>query len=305
MRTLRLSLVGTVILVLLGGLGGAVVGQSGEPDQDTTWPKLTTVHEYGDDAKQTIHAYELEPRAEPRPALVFFHGGGLIFGDPLDDAKVARQLAERGFVTFMAGYRLYNPTTGTNLWPTQLDDAQRAIRWVRAHADEFNVDPERVCAMGYSAGGYLVGLLGTHDTLDDSDPALAGISSRPDCVVMGAGDGDLTVPYPDTNLLGYGQVGDLMADWLGGTIEEVPETWEAASPAHNVDADTPPFHVSHGTDDESTPVEMSRNFVEAMREAGRDVEYLELPGGHMDVPANPEIWPAIEGFLVSRMHPEE
>ena len=54
-------------------------------------------------------------------------------------------------------------------------------------------------AVGYSAGGYLVGLLGTHDTRDDSDPALAGISSRPDCVFMGAGDGDLTVPYPEAS----------------------------------------------------------------------------------------------------------
>jgi acetyl esterase/lipase len=242
---------------------------------------------------------------------VFFHGGGLIMGRPLDDAEAARWLAERGFVSFMAGYRLYDPVSGANMWPTQLDDAQRAIRWIRAHADEFDVDPERVCALGYSAGGYLVGLLGTHETRDDSDPALAGISSRPDCVFMGAGDGDLAVPYPEIEQPGLPielsglTVGDLMASWLGGTIDEVPEVWEAASPAHNIDANTPPFLVIHGTDDEFTPVEMSRDFVAAMREAGRDVEYLELPGGHMDVPSHPELFPAIERFLVGTMHPEE
>ena len=304
MRTVRLSLVGAVILALLGGLSSVVVAQSEEPDQDTTWPKLTMYHDYGDDAKQVIHAYELEPRAEPRPAVVFLHGGGLIMGEPMWDSAPAKWLAGLGFVAFMAGYRLYDPANDSNLWPTQLDDAQRAIRWVRVHADEFNVDPERVCAFGYSAGGYLVGLLGTLDTRDDSVPDLAGISSRPDCVFMGAGDGDLTVPYPEQYLDGV-LVGDLMAGWLGGTIEEMPEAWEAASPAHNIDADTPPFLVIHGSEDEYTPVEMSRNFVAAMREAGRDVEYLELPGGHMEVPYDPEFGTAIERFLVDRMHPEQ
>jgi len=287
-----------------GEAGAAGAAQSEEPDQGTTWPRLTMLHEYGDDAKQIIQAYELEPRAEPRPAVVFFHGGGLIMGQPMMDAAPAKWVAELGFVTFMAGYRLYVPSSGANAWPTQLDDAQRAIRWVRAHADEFNVDLERVCATGYSAGGYLVGLLGTLDTRDDSDRDLAGFSSRPDCVFMGAGDGDLTVPYPEQYLDGV-LVGDLMAGWLGGTIEEMPEAWEAASPAHNIDADTPPFLVIHGSEDEYTPVEMSRNFVAAMREAGRDVEYLELPGGHMEVPSHPEFLPTVERFLVDRMHPEQ
>lgn len=304
MRTLRLSLAGAVTLALLGGLGSVLAAQSEEPDQGTTWPKLTMFHEYGDDATQVIHAYELEPRTEPRPAVVFFHGGGLIMGEPMWDAEPAKDVAEQGFVTLMAGYRLYDPVSGANAWPAQLDDAQRAIRWVRAHADEFDVDPERVCALGYSAGGYLVGLLGTLDTRDDSDPDLAGFSSRPDCVVMGAGDGDLTVPYPEQDLDGM-LVGDLMAGWLGGTTDEVPEAWEAASPAHNVDAETPPFLVIHGTDDEYTPVEMSRNFVEAMREAGREVEYVELAGGHMEVPYDPEFATTIDRFLLDKMRPAE
>ena len=95
-----------------------------------------------------------------------------------------------------------------------------------------------------------------------------------------------------------------MADWLGGTNDEVPKVWEAASRAQHR-ADTPPFLVIEGADDEATPVEMSRNFVEAMREAGREVEYVEIRGGHKDVPANAQIWPAVEGFMVGKMHPEE
>lgn len=304
MRTLRLTLAGMIILALLGGLAGSAFGQSGEAGEDLAWPKLTRFIEYGADPKQVLHVYELQPRAEPRPAAVLFHGGGLIMGEPMWDAEWARWLAEQGFVTFMAGYRLYDPVSDANAWPTQLDDAQRAIRWIRVHAAEFDVDPERVCALGYSAGGYLAGLLGTLELRDDSDPDLAGFSSRPDCVVMGAGDGDLTVPYPEQYLDDV-LVGDVMAGWLGGTIEEVPQTWEAASPAHNIDAATPPFLVIHGSDDEYTPVEMSRNFVGAMREAGRDVDYSELPGGHMEVPFQPGFLAAVERFLVDRMHPHE
>ena len=163
MRTLRLSLAGTVLLALLGGLGGAVIAQSLEPEQDVEWPQLTRGIVYGEDDsfRQVIHVFEPEPRAEPRPAVVFFHGGGLVFGVPLQDMDWAQAIAEQGYVTYMAGYRLFDENTGENPWPAQLDDAQRAIQWVRAHADEFNVDPGRICAIGHSSGGHLAGLVGT------------------------------------------------------------------------------------------------------------------------------------------------
>jgi len=300
MRTSRILLAWAVSLALVAGLAGVVVAK----DEDPTWPRIMYGLEYGSDIKQVAHVYELEPRAEQRPGVVFFHGGGLVDGTPLWDMEWAKAIAEHGFVTFMAGYRLFDLDSGAHAWPTQLHDAQRAIRWVRAHADEFNVDPERVCAAGYSAGGYLVGLLGTLDAPEGSDPDLAGYPSRPDCVVMGAGDGDLTVPYPEQYFDGV-LVGDVMAAWLGGTIDDVPEVWAAASPAHNIDAATPPFLVVHGADDEYTPVDMARSFADAMEKAGRDVEYLELPGGHMDVPFQPEFWSTVERYLVERMNPAQ
>ena len=300
MRTLRLGLVAAMTVALLGGPGGAATAQGEDTEDGLRGPVV-----FGEDPEwQRLWVRTLKPRDEPRPAMVAVHAGGLIFGEPLDETWVAEYLADYGFVTFLAGYRLFDPSTGANPWPAQLDDTQRAVRWVRAHADEFNIDPERVCAIGYSAGGYLAGLLGTIDIRHGSDPDLAGFSSRPNCVVMGAGDGDLTVPYPEQYLDDI-LVGDVMVGWLGGTIDEVPEAWEAASPAHNIDADTPPFLVIHGSDDEYTPVEMSRNFVDAMREASRDVEYLELPGGHMEAPYNPEYWSTVARFLVDRMNPAD
>jgi acetyl esterase/lipase len=297
MRTLRLSLAGTVILALLSAPTGVAVAQD-----EVTWPQAERYIAYGEDdtARQVIHAYRLEPRDAPRPAIVSFHGGGLTMGDPDLDLVVVPVFTGNGFVTFLAGYRLYQPwAEGANPWPTQLDDIQRAFRWIRTHADEFNVDPERICAGGYSAGGYLAALLGTMDTRDDSDPELAGISSRPDCVLMLAGDGDPTVP-PMTD-----EQAETFAGYYGGSLDEHPELWEAASPAHHVDERTPPFLIMHGTQDEATSVESARNLVEALTEAGREVEYIELPTDHLGLGEHPDFWPAIEAFMVEHMRPAE
>lgn len=271
---------------------------SEELDEAVSWPLLTRFLAYGEDPKQVIHVYELEPRAEPRPAVVFFHGGGLIMGQPLQDAEMAEWIAEQGYVTFMAGYRLFGTVDGANPWPAQLDDAQRAIQWVRVHSDEYNVDPERICAMGHSSGGHLAGLVGSTETTDSPDPELAGVSSRVDCVVSVSGDADLMVPYENTM---WTQVFDQM---FGGTVEEVPEVWQAASPAYNVDEDTVPFLVIHGNHDEEVPVEMARNLADALAEAGRDYVFAEVDAGHLDIGEPEATGELIETFLAYQLHPE-
>lgn len=300
MRMWQLSLMGAVILALVGGPSGAVLAQSDEPDEDITWPKLTGFVEYGNDAKQIIHVYEPEPRAEPRPAAVFFHGGGLVYGQPLQDAEWAQRVAEQGYVTFMAGYRLFGENTGENPWPAQLDDAQRAIQWVRAHADEFNVDPGRVCAIGHSSGGHLAGLVGTTEASDDSDPELAGVSSRVDCVVSISGDVDFMVPSADQEWTEM-----VRNPIFGGTVEEVPEVWQAASPTHNVDEDTVPFLVIHGNRDEGISIEAARNLAAALAEAGREYVYAEVPADHFEVLELEATSRLQEAFLAYQLHPEE
>jgi acetyl esterase/lipase len=133
------------------------------------------------------------------------------------------KLALAGYVTFSADYHLFNEINGANPWPAQLDDAQRAVRWVRANAATYGVDPERVATYGHSSGGTLAAALGMRETRDDSDPALAGISSRVDCVVDLSGDTDLTIPYPDP------MWDEINAAMLGGTPQEVPEAYRDAA----------------------------------------------------------------------------
>jgi acetyl esterase/lipase len=230
---------------------------------------------------------------------VLFHGGGLIMGQPLQDTEWAEWLTEQGYVAFMAGYRLFDPVTGANPWPAQVDDAQRAMRWVRAHADEFDVDPERICAAGHSSGGHLAGLVGTTEASGDADPELDGVSSHADCVVSISGDADFMVPDDDPEWT------DVRGRLFGGTVEEVPDVWRSASPAHNVDADTPPFLVIHGTLDEMISIEVARNLVTALAEAGVDHVYEEVPTDHFDVLEHEAFFDLQESFLASQLHPTE
>lgn len=255
---------------------------------------------YGEDdrLRQVIHVVEPATHSEPRPAVVLFHGGGPTGGTPLQDMDWAEPLAEQGYVTFMAGYRLFDEATGENPWPTQLEDARRAVRWVRAHAAELGVDPARVCAMGHSSGGHLASLLGVTDSPTDSDVRPTGISSRVDCVVTMSGDTDLLVPYPDAGLR------RTVGAWLGGTVEELPQVWRQASPAHQVDDQTVPFLVVHGTHDEGVPVEMARNLVAALSEAAVEHTYAELPAGHMDICALDEPRALWDAFLAHHLHPK-
>lgn len=195
MRSITSGISAIIAIAMLVGSAIGVAAQSEDSTQETAGPQLTEALSYGDAAKQVIYAYTLEPRAAPRPAIVVFHGGGLVEGEPLEDAEWARPLAEQGYVTFLAGYRLLDEATGENLWPAQLEDAQEAIQWIRANADEFNVGPERVCAIGFSSGGLLSSLVGMTEAESTSDAEMSSISSRADCVITLSGDNDYLVPY--------------------------------------------------------------------------------------------------------------
>jgi acetyl esterase/lipase len=201
----------------------------------------------------------------------------------------ARQLAQAGYVAFSVDYRLVDATTRRHRWPAQLDDVQRAVRWVRAYAADYGVDPVHVGAFGWSAGGQLAALLGTRDTRDATAP-MASHSSRVTCVVDLAGDVDLAA-YTRPPALHE------VVALLGGTVQEVPDRYRDASPLSWIDQRTTPFLVIHGDRDDVVPIEQSRRLVAALRAAAVKVEYVELAdAGHDDV-AWDRVGPEILAFL--------
>ncbi len=216
--------------------------------------------------------------ARPQPAVMLVHGGGWEGGDRATRylPQWSKALAEQGFAAFSIDYRLvHRPENGKpaqNQYPAALDDCQRAVRWLRCHAQQFGIRPGRIAGLGESAGGHLVALLGTTDTRDNTDPELARYSSRLNAVVDLYGPADLTQPL--TDLLFFGITPRQLVDNFVGPD---PARRREASPRWHIDGQTPPFLIMHGAKDALVPVEQSRNFYAALQKAGRTSTYIEFP----------------------------
>jgi acetyl esterase/lipase len=228
-----------------------------------------------------LDVYSPPDRAEPGPAVVVLHSGAWTSGVADRTARTmkiaAENLAGAGYVAFNADYRL-TTIPRRFFWPDQLDDVQRVVRWVRANAAAYNVDPERIGAYGHSAGAHLASMLGVRDTNDDSDPALAGISSRVSCVVALAGHFDLTIPY----LKCFDE--ESVKRLLDERAAPDPASYRDASPLTWVDGNSAPFLIIHGLNDDLNPLDHPRRMIAALRAAGVEVNYAELPGvNHFNV----------------------
>lgn len=205
------------------------------------------------------------PASKLRPAVIWVHGGGWSDGSKSNLAEGAKALSQQGYVCFSINYRLVSKEQ--NRWPAQLDDVQRAVRWVRANAERYQVDSKRIGAIGHSAGGHLVTCLGTRDTRDNSDVALSTYSSRIVCAVNMSGPVDL-VNFDSP--IGNGVIRNL----LGGTPAELPELAKDASPIYNVDAKSSPFLIIHGRMDDLVPPNQVERLDEALRAAGVESQLM-------------------------------
>lgn len=228
----------------------------------------------------------------PLPAVILIHGGALMFGGRADLDSFAQNLADAGYVAASIDYRLFDPAKESNPWPDQLDDVQRAVRWLRANASAYGIDPARVGVLGHSSGAQLAAFLGTRDTRDNGDAALAGFSSRVDCVVDIAGTMDLRTPYPGmpTDALGASPSQAALADF---------------SPISFVDATTAPFLIVHGGSDPLCPIDQSRRMTAKLRDAKVEVIAGEFPGyDHFTIVDWAVIGPEILAFLGRHLYPE-
>jgi acetyl esterase/lipase len=229
--------------------------------------------------------------------VILIHGGGWSSGSKEDFSDAGKILAEQGYVAFSINYRL--ATVDRNHWPAQLDDAQRSMRWIRAHAKEYGIDPQHIGVLGHSAGGHLAICLGTRDTRDNSDALLASYSSRATCVIDMSGPADLVLRE---NSLGDGIVYSL----LGGTTAQLPTLARDASPLYNVDAKSSPVLIFHGRLDELVPPQQAERLDAALRKAGVESKLVIMDDeGHSYLKkanADRVIQQSLE-FLKQHLHP--
>ena len=168
-------------------------------------------------------------------------------------------------------YRLLHGNENT--WPAQLDDVQRAVRWLRANAGKYDIDPNHIGAFGHSAGAQLAALLGMEDTRDNSDPALAKYSSRVQAVVDVSGPSDFTTnrdPEGDAEL----------AVFLGGDYAKAPQAWQSASPVFHVAKSNAPFLIVHGTRDDMVPIAQAQELYDKLKQAGVHVTFVKVDDVH-------------------------
>jgi acetyl esterase/lipase len=221
-----------------------------------------------------LHVDIYEParaNAEPLPAVILIHGGGWTGFDKSTMRGMGGFLSRSGFVAFAVDYRLFR--SGENRWPAQLDDVQRAVRWIRASASKYGVDPDRVGAFGHSAGAQLAALIGMEDTRDNSDPALAKYSSRVQAVVDVSGPSDFTTNH-DAD-------GDqFLANFLGASFTQNPEAWREASPVFHVSKKDAPFLIFHGTKDEDVPIAQAQELYDKLKSAGVPVSFTKVDDVH-------------------------
>ena len=231
---------------------------------------------YGEADHQPLRLDLWRPADDRRlPAVVFIHGGGWSAGDKNDFAGLAQGLAAHGYVCFSINYRLVKAPA--NPWPACYDDCQRAVRWVRAHAADYNLDPDKLGVLGASAGGHLVAMLGATDTRDNSDADLAKFSSRPTCVVDLFGPVDFTADLTVVGQAGPWVVALVKGLLQGKTKDEAPDLYKAASPIFHIDAATVPFLIFQGGKDPLVSPTQSRSLDAALRAAGRPSTLIEFP----------------------------
>jgi acetyl esterase/lipase len=271
-----------LIILLLGHAISLAAQQNPQPPASHTTPGSPSAEdvsvlqdvEYGVQGgeKLLLDLYQPADRgSRPRPAIVLIHGGGWISFDKSTMVRMGNFLARSGFVAISVDYRLLHGTQ--DRWPAQLDDVQRAVRWLRANASKYNVDADHIGAFGHSAGAQLAALLGMEDTRDNSDPALAKFSSRVQAVVDVSGPSDF--------LTNHDADGDAaLANLFGGDYSKIPEVWRKASPVSHVEKSNAPFLIIHGTRDDSVPIAQAQELNDKLQQAGVPVTFIKIDDGH-------------------------
>lgn len=207
-----------------------------------------------------------------RPGVLVIHGGGWKGGDKQTYDSICQWLATQGFVAATMNYRLAPAYT----WPAQLVDAQLAVRWLRGHAADLELDPGRLCAWGSSAGAHLALFLGSLATIHPGDEAklLADQSSRVSCVVDEFGPSDLTAP------LGPVAISLLQTLFHGATLQSNPALYHEASPIFSISAHSAPTLIVQGSRDDLILPTQSVELQQALQRLHVPVEYDAYDGGH-------------------------
>jgi acetyl esterase/lipase len=210
----------------------------------------------------------------PFPAIICLHGGGWVSGQRQQMKGTLEAMSLRGYVAISPDYRL----APQHRFPAQIEDCKAAVRWVRAHAQEYRINPDKIGVFGFSAGGHLACLLGVTDKEDglEGKGGNAEQSSAVQAVVSFFGPTDFTKPVWSDKVIERH-----LKPFLGGTAEEKADVYRRASPLTYAGKNAPPCLFVHGTTDDIVPIQQSEEMVKKLRQAGVSARLIEVVGeGH-------------------------
>ena len=223
--------------------------------------KPTRLIVYKKIADRELHLHVFRPEgwkaSDKRACYITIHGGGWTGMGPERMYPFADHFTKLGLVSFSVEYRLASAKTNVTVFDC-VKDVRSAVRYVRAHAGDLGIDPDRIIVSGGSAGGHLAAATAMFDVVNEDGDDLK-VSPTPNALV-------LLFPVIDTSTEGYGNA-------------RIGERWKELSPAHNVRSGLPPTITFHGTADPTTPFKGAQAFHEAMLKAGNRSELVVNEGG--------------------------
>ncbi len=217
----------------------------------------------------------------PFPAVVCIHGGGWQIGKRQDFEPTARIMAMNGYVAATVDYRM----TPAHKWPAQIEDVKCAVRYLRAHAEQLKINPDKIGALGHSAGAHLALMLGLTDPKDnfEGNGGYADQSSKVQAVVNLSAPTNLStwkpLPVVDEPLQKeYGKsFDDILADLLG-TADRAAQAMADASPVTYADESDSPVLTFHGSVDPLVPPDQAKELDEALKNAGVPHKLIIIEG---------------------------
>jgi acetyl esterase/lipase len=276
----------TLICIAPGNAQRSYTDSGGLPPEPVPPPDVLITHDVvvGQGGPAVLHAEIMVPRDPSRSnqrGIVYVHGGGWGGNNKIEINRVFF-LAQSGYLVASVEYRLSTAAR----WPAQIEDCKLGVRWLRANAAQYHIDPDHIGVYGTSAGAHLASALGTmHDARFEGHGGYEGVSSQVQAVVDAAGpvdfragnfsDGD---PYISDKQRAA-NIGLLNA-LFGEPFARNPGLWIEGSPISHVHAGDPPFLIAHGEHDQNVSPAQAKTFADTLRQAGVPVEWILIKNGN-------------------------
>ncbi len=232
--------------------------------------------------RQTLDLYLPETKTtKPRPLVVYIHGGGWEGGSKDQAGVLFGLLKDKGYAGASIAYRLTNEA----IWPAQIHDSKAAIRFIRAHAAENQIDPDKIAVFGISAGGHLVSMLGVSSGVKELEGELGkqlDQSSRVTCVLDFCGPSNFLTFGGKGSVINPDDPKSAVGKLIGGPVKDKQDVARNASPVTYITKDDAPFLIIHGDKDSIVPYAQATEFDAALDAAKIPSTLLTgTDGGHV------------------------